>query len=144
MADDASPVQADEQVLRRVLFREDWYDPKLDVPIHRYAFQPMSQDSRGISVFRERFIAASDLAAAGPNPAGYIVAALDVEDIRSIDLGTTRLSVVADPIEDLPGHALIPELNTTTAKKLAKEMQARLAQLASRKIVYPPDRGNAA
>ena len=132
------PVTEEELVLRRIPNLSNFIDFNLAIPISRCAFQPSKNDIDGLSVFRELFITASELAASGQNPAGYYVARIKVVDVNILNL-----SVIPDPQEDQPlGHALIPELNTNFNKKnkrRAKEIQHYLSQIASLDIAYSPE-----
>lgn len=109
--------------------------PSLNEPVQRVAFEPSKRDVDGISVFRELFLSAADLAKAGTSNNGYCVARLRVSDL--IALG---LTVVPDPRNDQPpGHAILPELSISEHnrdKQKCKDIQRRLAQLASKNIVF--------
>lgn len=124
-----------EFVLRRI--PASWVDPSLDMPIKRSAFEPhKSRDVSGLSVFRELFVSAADLAAAGDNV--YYVARFSVHELNGFGL-----TVVADPQPgQLPGHALIPELNAASLKgsrrNWSKEKQLLLAINAWDRIVFTP------
>jgi hypothetical protein len=50
----------------------------MDLPrvIHFAAFRPSREDSRGLSVFRQRYVSAAHVAASGRKPGEYYVARL--------------------------------------------------------------------
>lgn len=135
--DENSPVLPAERVFRRIL--KAYYDASLAQPIQRVSFVPNKSDDDGLSLFREAFTSAAEVAAKGPNAKGYVVARLLVQDI--VGLG---LSVVPAPDETQPrGHCLIPELTIEfhkTGKNKAKELEQSLAELAGRDVIYvePP------
>ena len=140
MNDENDPVLPTEYVFRRINNKKDWYNSELEQPVTRVACSPFKKDVDGLSVFRELFVSASDVAAAGPDPAGYYVARLLVADI--LELG---LTVIPAPQEGMPkGHAIIPELTTAAAnnaqtRRWAKEIANKLARLAGRSIVALPN-----
>lgn len=129
------PVSLNEYVLRRI--HKNQFDRAQDNPVLRLAFKPAPPDTDGISVFRERFVSPTELANAGRKPGEYYVARLSVRELKD----TLALSVIADPDENQqPGHALIPELNTSNALvPWSRELQRELAKLASRSIVHEPE-----
>ncbi len=91
--------------------------------------------------FREPFVSPADVANAGNRgPAGYYVVRL-----RAAEVTALGLSIVPDPRDDqLPGHALIPELSfqaMTKDKNKSKELQRKLAKLAGDGIVFEPTHG---
>ena len=132
MSDESDPVTTDEHVLRQI--HTTRYDPSLPVPVRRDAFEPNKLDTTGISVFRERFTTAANLANYGRQPGRYYIARLSVRDLWGLGL-----TVIPAPVKGgIPGHAVIPELNSSTAKKRSKELQRDLAKLASRDIVCEP------
>jgi hypothetical protein len=147
--DETSPVGPDEFVYRRVT--RDWYDSSLSAPIQRVAFEPHKKnDVDGLSLFRSEFVTPEDLAAAGPNQKGYVVARLRVSDILNLrvsDLPGSHLTVIPNPDPAQPrGHCLIPQLNSQFQKiqnKKARELEVSLAHLAGRDVVYiePPRAG---
>lgn len=101
-------------------------------------FRPTDKDTDGISVFRALFVSPDRVASSGKNPKGYYVARLRVSDI--IALGLTVIPNPKD--EQLPGHALIPELSTVAYaknKENAKFLLYRLAILAGNEIVFAPE-----
>jgi hypothetical protein len=118
----------------------DWYKSSEPIPVMRLAFEPRRNDTDGLSVYRSLFVTPSYLSAAGRKPNTYYVASLRVGDLKGLGL-----SVLPDPSrEELPGHALIPELSFEEMrrdKRRSKEIQLELARIASRAIVYEPKIG---
>lgn len=135
MTDQQDPISPDEYVLRRIPKDKNRYDPSLNEPVQRIAFEPSKWDIDGISVFRERFVSATDLAKAGTNNNGYCVARLSVSNLFALGL-----TIVPDPRDDQPpGHALIPELSISEMKQnktKCKETQRELSKLAGRNIIF--------
>jgi len=135
VADQQDPISSDEYVLRRIPKDKSRYDPSLNDPVQRVAFEPSKWDVDGISVFRELFVSAAALAKAGTNDNGYCVARLSVSNL--IALG---LTIVPDTRNDQPpGHAIIPELSISEMKQnktKCKEIQRELAKLAGRNIIF--------
>lgn len=134
MRADAAPVERDEFVLRRIagahLLNGETVKPE--------AFRPSKQDTDGLSVYRAQFATIDDVLSGVADEVRrktYGIARLSVADLQ--DLG---LSVRPDPT-NIPGHALIVELNTTAyeSDKLRwKAIQARLAELATRDLLHSP------
>ena len=128
-------IAPEENVLRRV--PGQWINLTLSMPVSRLAFQASRRDTDGLSVFRENFISAEQLATVREHPEGYFVDALNVGKINELNL-----TVLSDhQPEQLPGHSIIPELsypNCKAHRQKAKEVQVKLAKLASKQIVYSP------
>lgn len=103
MSQGHDPVEEGEYVLRRI--HKDHYNAALPAAVLRVAFQPSKSDVDGLSVCRERFITAAQLAGLGRAPGAYYVARLAVTALHDLSL-----TVIPAPRTDLPGHAVIPEL----------------------------------
>lgn len=135
MADQQDPISPDEYVLRRISKDTLRYNPSLHEPITRLAFEPSKRDISGISVFRELFVSAETVAKAGRGANGCCVARLRASEIVALGL-----TIIPDPQDDqLPGHALIPELSAQQVKEnksQSKEIQHKLAKVAGLNIVY--------
>jgi hypothetical protein len=132
MIQEHDAVEASEYILRRI--HKDHYNASLPAPVLRLAFQPSKADVDGLSVFRERFITAAELARLGRTPGAYYVARLLVAALH--DLG---LTIIPAPVIGLPGHAIIPELNFSAYrqdKKRLDALQVQLARLAGSAIVH--------
>lgn len=135
MKSERDPVSLDEFVFRRI--HRSHFKGNLPVPVVRPAFQPNKHDTKGISMFREEFVSAPELANAGRKPGEYYIARLSVRELKD----RLDLSVVPDVDESQPpGHALIPEINTSRMRDpRSKELQRELAKLASKSIVHEPE-----
>lgn len=137
MSEDRDQVEDAESVLRRI--HKIYYNTGAVTPVQPEAFRPTERDVDGLSVFRERFVSAAHVLAdvAEGKRASYFIARLAVRDLRALNF-----TVVPAPRMDLAGHAVIAELNWTSYQKdkpRLKELQAKLAQLASQGIVHRPD-----
>lgn len=123
-------------MLRRIPNAPDYFKGSLADPITPQAFRPNKNDTDGISLYRELFTSAEELAATGKNGDCY-VARIAVADL--IELG---LAVVPSVVRNgLLGHVLIPEMNSQLkgdARLRCKDLQVELARLAGRDIVYRP------
>lgn len=141
--DQSAAILQNENILRRILKNEDYYDPSLKIPITSLAFRPNKKDLKGISVYRRNFIEPKTVADSGTNVKEYCVAQILVSDILSLNM---NMSVVPDPLPppNLPGHSAIPQLNindyesSQENKIKIKALQLALALLASKAIVYSP------
>jgi len=135
VTDQQDPASPDEYILRRIPKDGGRYKPSQNEPVQRVAFEPSKWDVDGISVFRELFLSAADLASAGTNKNGYCVARLRVSDLLALGL-----TVVPDPRNDQPpGHAILPELSFSEHnrdRQKCKDIQHHLAKLAGRNIVF--------
>jgi hypothetical protein len=134
MSEEQLPVDVTENVLRRI--HKDHFDGSLRIPFRPAAFKPTESDRDGLSVFRERFVSPSEVASGGRTPGVYYVVRLAVQDLQRLDL-----SVLPTPGQ-LPGHAVIPELNRAfyeNEKQRSKNLQLELCRLASRAIAHRPD-----
>lgn len=137
MKDESAPVSPDEFILRRIPNLQNYINLELAMSVTRAAFGPSSDDIDGLSVYREEFVSARQVAEAGNNPAGYYVVRLQAQDI--LNLG---VQLIQDPkVGQLPGHTLIPELSKDGKKaerKRYKEVTQKLAVLGSGEIIYSP------
>ncbi|TAJ91387.1 MAG: hypothetical protein EPO31_14355 [Gammaproteobacteria bacterium] len=130
-----------EYVLRRIPNQIDYIKLTLSRPVTRLAFRPNNRDTGGISLFRELFTTALDLARSGQCETGYYVIRLQVREITSIGL-----TLVPDPKDDqLSGHCLIPELECEYKlldKQSSKQKQQALADITNNnfqtRLVYSP------
>lgn len=129
------PVSYNEFILRRI--HKNHVDPGPPPTIMFLGFRPTIEDKDGLSVYREGRINAADVAAAGRKRGEYYIARLSVAAIEALGL-----TVISDePPGAVTGHALIPELsleNCQREKTRWREVQLRLAELASRNIVILP------
>ena len=138
MNQEIAPIDPKETILRRVVISPGYYNPTKAPPIEAGAFRPGSNDTDGLSFFLEREISPATLAASGKSATcGYVVARLRACDI--FNLGLSLLPTQSE--SELPGHLIIPEINTTsysdgTKRPKIKEAMAALAKIASRDIVF--------
>jgi hypothetical protein len=135
MAEEHDVISADEFLLRRI--HKNHVDAGPPMVVGFASFRPAPEDVDGLSVFREKLISALHVAASGRKPGEYYVVRLAVVALQSLGL-----TVVADdqPTSSL-GHALIPELSLAACqadKRHTREIQHRLAELASHSIVQFP------
>jgi hypothetical protein len=127
MKDEWDPVTDDEYVYRRVLAIH--VDESLPMPVAVAGLGPSKDDQRGISVYRAAFVTPEDLDRGGRRSGEYYVVRLRVGDIRN-----QGMDVISDPMEPLPGHALIPEIRfglKGDGKKRLNRLRLCLAQLAT-------------
>jgi hypothetical protein len=125
----------EEFVLRRV--HKNHCSQSGPLRILPVAFRPTPDDTTGISIYRAGETSPEEIVAASRKPPNeYCVVRLPVEALRAMGL-----TIVPEPDPDMPtGHAVIPELSlqeyTRTPQRL-KEVQEKLARLASDNIVLP-------
>lgn len=130
------PVGDDEFVLRRI--HRNHCTSDLPIAVHFAAFRPSREDAAGLSVFREKYVSAPQVAASGRKPGEYFVARLSVQSLRRFGLTVIADNDPAAP----PGHALIPELRLSEYehnKQRLKDVLLELARLAVQAIVHTPD-----
>lgn len=139
MKSESDHVGDEEVILRRVVLDPQFYDPSSPEPISPQAFRPTKADVDGLSVFREAFCSAAEVASSGPNPKGYCVAGLGAEFIRE-----QGLSLQPAPNPRPPsGHTLIPEMcyeerPAPERKRKLKEWQRVLAVKACEMVRDSP------
>ncbi|MCH7791638.1 MAG: hypothetical protein IID31_05070 [Planctomycetes bacterium] len=98
---DSVQLQPDEIVYRRIAFVH--FPPSEKQP-QVVAFTPHPNDDTGISLWRERFITAEEVAQKRPDRRCHVAKML-VRDLNSLGL-----TVIADDPDNDPAHAIIPEL----------------------------------
>ena len=141
MCDSESPVDLEKYVLRRLSVAPNTFNADSNPRIQPGAFRPSSQDQDGLSVFRASTITPEELVGrARSASAQYYVVRLQINRLK--DLG---FELVEDPQDGLPGHMLIPEINTNEYEgkdsSIKQRMKARmkiLADLADEDVVYGP------
>jgi hypothetical protein len=149
VVDQTDPISPNEYILRRVPYNSNnkLIDPDSEQPASRDAFRPTDMDTDGLSVSRELFVSAEQVAQkyTEENPGKQCwVVRVRARDLFDDSIG---VSMVPDPVDDeLPGHAIIPEINATRRtqgkdeKNLLKELQHKVARLVTRNdIIYWPD-----
>lgn len=141
MKDESSPITPDEDVIR--LIWEAFYQPDPHAKISESAFKPRADETDGISVFRAACLAdpRDVLAVMAPErQSKYVLALLPVAEI--IALG---LTVQPAKIEQVSGHAVIPELNIdafTADSRSSRVIQKALAAIAARNVIPPAGDAN--
>lgn len=124
---EADPVGRDEYLLRRVHY--GYYEDRPMHPFQRGAFHPTSRDSKGISVFRERFCTVRALVEGARKAATeYYVVRLRAGDV--LNAGFTLLPDPQPPPEP-PGHTVIPELRFGMPRAERSPREATLMELAN-------------
>lgn len=138
MPSENDPIEDDEYVYRRVL--HTWCDLNSELLAHRIdrqVFHPTDKDKEGISLYRALFVTPVQVARDREGNLGrYFVVRLSVAQVRALGL-----SLKPDPQDGLRGHSLMSEIRhglKGEEKKRAKELQLRLAELASADIVFVP------
>lgn len=135
MSQGEQPIQAEEFILRRV--HHNHVDPGPPIAVNYTAFRPTPDDTAGLSVFREQYSTAAQVAAAGRKPGEYYVVRLSVRDLQRLNLTVVPDEQPGGP----PGHALVPELSVDSCKRDRarwREVQVRLAELANQNVVHAP------
>ena len=122
----------DELLYRKVPVKQDWYDLERS-ELKPYALNPREADITGISFDRAQSenhpeFRSIEEAAIGQSRYGYYVAVFRVGDLR-----TEGLSVVADPLDDNPGHALLQDLTYSNRKEPSS--QEKMVLLAHRLVM---------
>jgi hypothetical protein len=138
MTASADPVRPDEFVLRRI--HKNHCSADLPRVVHLAGFRPSREDATGLSVFREAYVSAAQVAASGRKAGEYTVVRLSVEALARLGL-----TVVPDEDPDgLPGHAVIPQLSFPEYerdKQRLKDILLELARLGTQAIVLEPEAG---
>lgn len=138
MKDERAPVSPDEVVVR--LIWKDYYRPNEARPVRDRAFLPRPSDDTGLSVFRLACLggARDALVVMAPEKRDqYALALLPVADLLALGL-----SVEPAKIDTVPGHAVIPELNSALATSDAKrcaDIQKALVALAAKNLIPPAE-----
>ena len=137
MKSENEPVTLDEFVLR--LIWRDYYKEGEPPRISPRAFLPKPNEADGISVFRAACLRNVDevlTVVALAKRDLYAIVSLSVADLTSLGL-----SVLIAPITTLPGHAVLPELNSVVVKsdpRWTASVQQSLAELASHNVLRTP------
>ena len=137
MKDETAPVSPDEVVVR--LIWTAFFVPSASDPVRDRAFMPRLDEADGISVFRVACLndPTDALAVIAPEKRDkYGVVVLPVAELTAIGL-----SIQPAKIDTIPGHAVIPELNSTAYRNdsmKCQDVQKLLAALANQGIVRVP------
>ena len=137
MKHETDPVSADEMLVRLVW--GSFYKPAEAPCVRPMAFAPRPNETDGISVFRLSCLTSAeqalDVIATEKQP-GYGITLIPVAELLRIGM-----SVIPTPIPAVPGHAVIPELNSDRLKaerKTCQDLQMAIAVLASADVLRPP------
>jgi hypothetical protein len=132
---ETDPLTDDEAVLRLVHLSR--YDPRAPSPVVAPDFlRPTERDTTGVSVFRDQCLSSPEqalLAVPDAKRMLYSIVKLPIALLQSYGL-----SVIPDPIEEAPGHMVIPELSIErykANKESLKKVQLLLAQFAVSSVV---------
>jgi hypothetical protein len=137
MKDEADPVTPDEWLVR--LIWGEFFAPADALPVRPVAFRPRPDETDGISMFRLACVSrAEDVLAviALEKQPKYAIAVVPVTELVSLGL-----TVKPARIETIPGHVVIPELISITAKadkKRLETIQIRLAEIANQNMIRQP------
>lgn len=136
MKSEDEPVTENESVIR--LIWGEFLRPGERAPILSVSFRPRDDETDGISVYRLACLndpTEARLAMAPEKRNRYAIAVIPVAEL--IALG---LSVVPSKSEQVPGHAVIPEMNIVAVKanrKYWKEIELKLVAIAMRNLIPP-------
>jgi hypothetical protein len=123
-------IEETEELCRRIPASTGWYDPERD-DTSPEAFQPRTDDTGGLSLYRRKFQSPEDLAAVGSSKAGYYVAIVKVADLQR-----AGIHIRQDDPNDC-SHVVVPELRADNRKRdEALELMQKLAGLVS-EVVGP-------
>jgi len=120
------------------LIHKNFYKASLPMSVQPEAFRPTANDDDGLSVFMEAEATPEQALQAVPEEKRplYYVARIPIQELHQ--LGVSLRPV---PIDEAPGHAVIPEMTTQSYaqnKIASKERQKRLAEIASANIIHRP------
>lgn len=121
-SDGSEAIDDDEILYRRIPVSMKWYTTEGGVSPE--AFDPRSDETTGISVYRGKYKTAEE-AAQGKSKQGYYVAVFRAGDLRA-----KGVAVIPQPLAGDPGHSELPGLtcdNRLTPE--AQELKVLLAHL---------------
>jgi len=106
---DSIAIDDEEFLYRKVSVNSGWYDPGRS-ELKPDAFKPRRVDTKGLSFDRAASpshpgFRSLEQAALGQSPGGYYIAVFSVGGLRS-----SGFTVVADSLDENPGHALLTDL----------------------------------
>lgn len=109
MDDGTEPIADEELLYRRVPASMGWYSPGAE--LNSQAFAPRSDDVTGLSVSRAKYRSIEDAAKGRPGKSYYVAV------LRAGDLRQNGIEIVPRPRPpDDPGHAELPDLNSSNRK----------------------------
>ena len=110
MADPSDPIADDEILFRRVPVSQGWYSLETGILLPE-AFQPHAKnDTTGLSVARKKYKTAKEAAKGRPGKSYFVV------KLRAGDLRRLGIAVEPRPLDNDPGHAELPDLNSGNRK----------------------------
>jgi len=112
---DSNEIDDEELLYRKVSVNSGWYNLDRN-ELKLEAVKPFKHDDNGISLDRAKSRIHPEFrsivqAAQGPSKNGYYIATFRVGDLSS-----NGLTVIPDPLEGNPGHALIVDLTYVNRK----------------------------
>jgi len=123
---EADLITADEELMRRILFgRKFGFHPKENPPVLLGAFMPRRDETEGISMNRR---------ACGVEPIALKNAApLQVREkcgvvsllVEAVETAGLHVASLPEP-SGLPGHVVIPELNSTDSESVDEQKRNRV------------------
>ncbi len=132
MKAESEPVTPDEILLR--LIWETYFRPEDKLPIRPNGFGPKPNEGDGISVFRLACLnTAGDVMTviAPDKQSRYAIVAIPASAVFALGM-----TVVSAPIRTIPGHAVIPEMNSASAGTISTaDRKLALAELASTAVL---------
>ena len=132
MKAESEPVTPDEILLR--LIWETYFRPEDELPIRPNGFGPKPNEIDGISVFRLACLSSAEAVMSVIAPAKqsrYAIVAIPACAVFALGM-----TVVSAPIATIPGHAVVPEMNSASADTISTaDRKLALAELASTAVL---------
>lgn len=109
MDEGTDPVADDELLYRRIPGSSGWYSPQDGFKPE--AFAPHKKnDATGLSVHRAKYKSLNEAAIGQPGKSYYVAV------LRARDLRQQGIEIVPRPLPHDPGHAELPDLNSSNRK----------------------------
>ena len=126
MADGSEPIAEDELLYRRIPASTGWYSP--DTELKPEAFAPhKTEDTSGLSIARAKYKSAEEAARGRPGKSYYVAV------FRASELQAKGIVIEPRPLDNDPGHAELPDLNSNNRKEdLTLERERILVELTLR------------
>ena len=134
MENGTEPITDEELLYRRVPASTGWYDPTTG-SLKPEAFAPhKTNDVTGLSVYRAKYKSIEEAARGRPGKSYYVAV------LRTDDLTQHSIEVVPCTLPGDPGHAQLPDLNSSNRKTdQTLERQRLLTKLCLRvEGPFPP------
>ncbi len=103
------PVADDELLYRRIPASTQWYELASGF-LKPESFAPHKTNESGLSVSRAKYVSIAEAARGRPGKSYYIAV------LRAGDLRQAGIEVVPEPRPGDPGHAALPDLNSSNRK----------------------------